>query len=244
MFRKLRFVGIGFLVLLCVGCSSTKTVITDDSNQPQAQPVDKLAAAKINVRLGFYYLQQGETVRAKQKLMSALQEAPKYPLAYSAMGYYLEKTGEPVQAEQYYLQSLKFREDLGAMRNNYGTFLCRQKRYREAIQQFEWAVQDKSYLNTAEAYENAGLCSRKIPDILLATQYLNKALKNNPNLPNSLFEMGVLSYEQGKYEAANQYLQQYLQIATPTRESATLGIKINQKLGNKKMVAFYKDQLR
>lgn len=133
-------------------------------------------AADYNAQLGLMYLEQGNINLAKSKLLLALKQSPDEPLILDAMAYFLECTGEIKSAENYYLYAIKRAPKNGAVQNNYGTFLCRQKRYQESLGRFLLAVKDSNYLNTAHAYENASQCAAKIPNKKLAKEYMQKAL--------------------------------------------------------------------
>ncbi len=154
-----------------VGCAASSKVMQQQSN---------VRAASINVRLGLEYLNRDDITRARPKLLLAIEQAPDWPPALNAMGYFSEKIGEPARAEQYYLRALQNPVDLSATRNNYGTFLCRNHRYSEALKQLQLAYADETYPKRAEAAENAGICAMQIPDNQLAVQYFKKALLQNP----------------------------------------------------------------
>jgi type IV pilus assembly protein PilF len=140
-------------------CQHTKTKV-----EPQNPKTDLSKAASFNIQLGMGYLKQGDRPRAKKKLLSALKQAPESPDVNAAMAYYFEKTDEMDQAQKYYLKALSLSKNSGAQLNNYGTFLCRQAKYEKAESYFLKAVKDEQYINTAGAYENAGLCALAIPD--------------------------------------------------------------------------------
>ncbi len=120
---------------------------------------NKRDAASYNIQLGMGYLKQGNTERAKKKLLTALEQAPQSPDANGAMAYFLEKTGDTAEAKKYYLTALKQAPRKGPQLNNYGTFLCRTGDYVNAEKYFLQAVQDTNYVGSAGAYENAGLCA-------------------------------------------------------------------------------------
>ena len=113
--------------------------------------------------MGLGYLKQGDRPRAKKKLLTALEQEPTSPDVNSAIAYYFEQTKELKQAEKYYLKALSLAGNSGAQLNNYGTFLCRQGDYKKAENYFLKAVKDVQYVNTAGAYENAGLCALSDP---------------------------------------------------------------------------------
>ncbi|EQA11981.1 4-hydroxy-3-methylbut-2-en-1-yl diphosphate synthase domain protein, partial [Glaesserella parasuis 174] len=50
--------------------------------------------------------------------------------------------------------------------NNYGTFLCKQKQFDKAYQQFETALTSQgAYYNQADTLENIALCANMKKDI-------------------------------------------------------------------------------
>ena len=171
-----------FILLSCLmGCASNVT--------PQNQH-----AASYNIDLGLGYLQEGDLARAKHKLLLAEQQAPRNPAVQDAMAYFLERTGEPQRAAEYYQRAIQLAPKSGKVQNNYGTFLCRQGQYQAAISHFKLALQDPSYLYPAQVYENAGKCALKIPDKNLARAFFQQALQQDPQSKRALQELANLGY--------------------------------------------------
>lgn len=187
----------------------------------------KLMAANANIQLGMNYLQDGKIETAKQKLLLALELAPKYPPAWYTMAYYLEVTGNIQKANQYYLQAIRLAPKSGEARNNYGTFLCHMGKAKVSIPYFIAATQDPTYIETSAAYENAGLCSLQIPDVEQAKQYFSKAVMNDPNRQRSLFELASINLQQGNYAMAKQQVNK-LAFINRTPEVAALEAQINR----------------
>jgi type IV pilus assembly protein PilF len=153
---------------------------------------EKQAAAEDNIKLGVAYLQTGDTPHAKEKLLLALEEAPDWAPAQDALGYFFESTGDKKIAEKYYQQALALSPHSGASLNNYAAFLCRDHRPMPAEKMFLQAATLPDYLNTANAYENAGLCALTIPDKNKATLYFKKALIQEPDREISMKELKKL----------------------------------------------------
>ncbi len=189
----------------------------------------KVTAAEINVQLGMAYIERHELQRAKQKFLKAMREAPQLPEVWYSMAYFFEITGEKDRANYCYLKALELAPKRGDTNNNYGTYLCRSHRYKEAIKHFMIATQDVEYLDVASAYENAGLCAEMIPSLQQAEQYFEAALKQDPSRASSLLGLAEVKYQEGHYEAANSYLNQYLLLSSPTKESKALRVKLNKK---------------
>lgn len=190
----------------------------------------KIRAARINTQLAIAYLERHDVSRAKQKLMIAMDEAPTLPEIWYTTAYFLEATGNKEKANRHYLKAIELAPKRGDAHNNYGTFLCRNGKYEEAIHHFLIAVDDPTYLEPSAAYENAGLCALKIPDIIQAKNYFNKALMENPNRPPSLLALAKLSYQEKNYSAARKWTEKFDAISSPTEQSTALKEKIYAKL--------------
>lgn len=221
---------------LVTACNTTTTKSTDlsasaneldEANRAQENTTTNITAAGYNVQLGLGYLQQGDMQRAKSKLLLALSQAPQWPQALDAMGYYLENTGDTKTAAYYYQKAVSIAPTSGAVQNNYGTYLCRIGQYQEADNHFMLAIQDINYLNTAEAYENAGLCSMEIPDNDKALSYFIKAIQQDPHRTTSVLEIAQINYKRGDYSLAQSYLDNYFsQVPQPGPEAMLLAIRL------------------
>ena len=145
--------------------------LTACSGLPTAR--ENIPAAKNNIVLGLAYLKRKDSALAKAKLLKALQDAPHYSLAYDAYGYFLEKSGELQLAEQYYLRAIGLANatDKGSDYNNYGTYLYRCGRFKDALHYFQLAAKDPLYLNVKKAKCN----SRKAELKLARSSYFDKS---------------------------------------------------------------------
>ena len=156
---------------------------TSPSTQRQAE------AASYNTQLGLAYLQEGQRPRAKQKLLKAYDQAPDSPNVNAAMGFFFEKTGDVKKATEFFDKALSLAPHDGIQLNNYGAYLCRQKHYADAEGYFLKAVKDVHYVNSAGAYENAGLCVAQIAEYKKAIHYFKQALKQDPSRKQSIAEL-------------------------------------------------------
>jgi type IV pilus assembly protein PilF len=238
----LKYLGIICLTLGLTACMSSDNDTAKNAKRKSElnhKPVaDFKKAALINVEMGEKYLAQGQVARAKQKFIHALELKPKLPEAHSSIGYFYEKVGDLVEAEEHYRLSIDYADgSKGRYYNNYGTFLCRQKRYKEADKAFNQAINDKKYIKTAEAYENAGLCALQEPNIEKAYTYLQTAVKRDPSRTVASLELAELELKRKNYLAAKYYLDNFKLHSEPTSRSLWLAIQVNSKLGNSNEVA-------
>lgn len=208
-----------FIILIFLSACATQSIPTEDESR-------KIKTAKINAQLGMSYLEQHDVIRAKQKLLLALDQEPEIPETLYSMAYFFESTGDIAKANQYYLKALKVAPKRGDVNNNYGTYLCRMGQYQKSIQYFLIAANDTNYLNPADAYENAGLCALKMNARKQAKIYFQHAINQDPTRTTSMLAMVELNYHAGQIKIARKMLNRFLSISAPTPQS----IKLNTLL--------------
>lgn len=230
---KLRIVAIIILPLLIVACIGKNA--QPEKNQPlpiaKQTTADFYRAALLNVEMGKTYLEQGQINRAKQKFVHALELKPKLPEAHSAIGYFYETVGDLEEAEKHHTQAISYGDGKARYYNNYGTFLCRCGRYKEADRAFNYALKDKQYIKTAEVYENAGLCALQAQDTQKAYVYFQTALQHDPNRSAASLELANMELARDNVKAAAQYLRMYKSSTPePTPRGLWVGIQTYKKL--------------
>ncbi len=198
---------------------------------------DYKKAALVNVQLGLGYLEQGQVARAKTKLVHAIKLAPQLPETHSAFGHFLEMVGERKDAEREYKKAVNLSVNKGAAYNNYGGFLCRGGRFKEADHAFLQALEDKTYSHTAEVYENAGLCALRGKELGKAQEYLLTAIRQDPARTIALLELADLNIKQNQFNEAKVFLKRYKAIAEPSARSLWLGILLAKGLHDDNGVA-------
>jgi len=201
-------------------------------------------AAELNMRLGLNYLQRGDYKIALEKLDKALQQDPSLTSAHNTIAALYKQLGEMDKAEYHYKKAVSLEPKYSAAQNNYGAFLCQQGRYKEAEKRFLAALDNPLYRNPAQAYENAGLCASRIPNIELTEQYLRKALQLNPRLGKSLLALAEIRYDQSDYLASRAYIERYRDASAWTPKALLIAIKTENKLDDQDAVASYSVLLR
>jgi len=79
---------------------------------------------------------------------------------------------------------------------------------------------------------NAGLCEKRIPDLVKAEEFFLLALEKDPAFAPALLQMGLIRYAQGKYMSARGYLQRFEAVAEHNPESLWLAIRTEYELGD------------
>ena len=229
MNRNAAFIYIILLVLTSLaGCAQTSV---RNNSQTDDDP------AKINVRLGLAYLQQGNRELALAKFEHASRLNPRLATAHLYIAEIYKGEGEIEKAEAHYRQAEKLDSRDASIKNNYGVFLCDQRRYSEAHKLFLKAAKTRAYDHADEAYENAGMCAVRAGDAKEAENLFRKALQINGRRVSSLYQLAKIRYQEKDYSEARDLLLRYSKIAAPTPDSLRLAIDIERALGNADLAA-------
>jgi len=235
-------------IIGAVGSAITRTAykndakVNDYSQSNQRGSDTEIAIANMN--LGIAYMQEGYLEKALEKLSRARQIKPDYPPIYNALGVLHQNMREYSIAEDYFKFAIELNPDDSSALNNYGLLLCNAQRYEEADEIFLRAASNPLYATPELAYNNAGTCAVNNGQIELAEKYFNEALRRNPRVGPALIQMAEISYDQGNYMPAKEYLDRYLESNNHSAKSLWLGIQIERKLGDKDAVSSYALLLR
>jgi type IV pilus assembly protein PilF len=226
------------IVALLQGCSAIESMKASEEKDHRI--------AKTHVDLGIGYMKQGKYDAALEKLKKAVNAEPGYAPGHSAIAIVYERLEKHDLADKHYREAISLDPDNGGLQNNYGVFLCGQKKYEQAEKYFLKAIATPRYATPELAYENAGVCERKSPkaDSKKAEEYLQNALKQNPQLPLALLNMAFIRFEQENFLSARGFLQRFEVVSRHTAESLWLGVLVERKLKNDEAVQNYAKQLQ
>jgi len=233
-------------VAAIVLCSLLSACVTEprDPDFAGADAINTDAAAKNRVSLGLTYLSNGNFSQAKANLDKALNFAPRSADAHFAMAYYYQQVDELALTEEYYLKALKLAPENPNIINSYGAFLCEQGQYEKAKSYFLKAVSSKSYISTAETYENLAICAVDQGKTDEAISFFESALNHQPTRGKSLFFLAQLQKEQGNYGEAKKTLWKYDRVSRVSPESLWLSYEIAQGLGDTKAALGYGELMK
>ncbi|MCW8091347.1 type IV pilus biogenesis/stability protein PilW [Alteromonas sp. ASW11-130] len=226
------------LVLIVTGCVS------------QTQPGDYIGdefdqerAAKTRISLGLTYLKNGNYSQAKANLDQALQYAPRLADTHYSLAYYYQLVGETQRADESYSNALQLAPRNADIANSYGAFLCQLKRYEDANEYFESALNNRQYANAAETYENMALCAQEQGRTEAAVAYLQSALNHQPSRAKSLFLLTELYIDNAQWAKARASLRKYERVARVSAESLWLQVKVAEGLKDYHTAKGYGDML-
>jgi type IV pilus assembly protein PilF len=213
------FIGVFAALFLTAGCVSM-----------DKREADPEKAAQIYADLGLQYLRQGNLELARVKLERSLELEGKNADAHHYIAEVYKQLGNRELALQHYSKAVRYDADNPMLLNNYGAFLCEQGRLKEAEEYFLQAAHLPTYRTPELAYENLALCALQTEHPETAEAYFRKALQIRPSLPKSLYQMALISYQQGEYLSARAFIERFHAIGR-TAQSLKLGIRIEEALG-------------
>lgn len=240
----LQMSGMVLLALSTVGCASKSG--GGSAGTPQQTNTRAQASARIHTELAAQYYERAQLGVALEELALALQAEPGYAPAFNVRGLVRMDLHEYQQADEDFRQSLSLDSSDPEAHNNYGWFLCQRGREPDSIVHFMAALKNPLYQTPEKAYLNAGLCSRKGGNMKDAEEFLQKALRIQPNMPEALLGMANVSFANADYAGAKSYFLRYSQSNSPplTAENLWLAVRIERKLGDRKAEENYAAQLR
>ena len=229
-------------LLLLAGCATSPT--GQSSTVPEAPAGNVSLSARIHTELGALYYSRGQLGVALEELNVALKADPRFGPAYNVLGLVYAELGDNAVAEQNFKRALDINPQDSDAHNNYGRFLCTNKREEEAIRHFLLALRNPLYQTPDLSYVNAGVCARQKGDNKRAEEFFRRALLTQPNNAQALVNLARLAQEQGRYDEAHDHLTRFMQLSQPDAETLLLGVRIERQRGDREAEASYRAQLR
>lgn len=221
---------------------STACVTTGQKPGPTEESRNE--AAVLNTSLGVTYMRKGQLDVAMEKLQRAITLNPDLAEAHNALAYLYTQLGEPSKARHEYQTSLRLDPKSSPTMNNYGTFLCAQGEYDEAMKYFAKAVENALYQTPEAAYGNAGICALENGHRVEADEYFRLALMAEPQFGTALLQMAQLSYDDEIYLQARAFIDRFMQSSlNPPPNALWLGLQIEQAMDNNAAANRYADRL-
>jgi len=224
------------LALLCAslaGCGSApKKSSRQIDGSSKLKTAEDNSPAMINVQLGAGYLQRGDLDVALEKLQRALEYDPRLAVAHSLLGVVYTRMGVMDKARKHYRLSVKYGSNDASIVNNYGTFLCQQGEYDEAVRYYDMASHNRFYQTPHIALENAGVCLMKAGKLDLAEARFKEALRWKPDSPVSLYNMVIIQDKKGKPFKVRAFLQRLEAVHELDDKMLAIGYRAEKQLGN------------
>ncbi|HXJ10531.1 MAG TPA: type IV pilus biogenesis/stability protein PilW [Burkholderiales bacterium] len=200
--------------------------------------------AKLHTELASAYFARGGMAVALEELRLAVAADSSYAPAYGLFGVVYQDLKENRLAEENFERALRLAPNDADINHNYGWFLCQTKREPESIKYFLIAIRNPLYPTPWRSYSAAGTCSLRTNNVKDAEQFFERALRLDPDDPQSLLQMGQIRYRQGNVAEARRLVTRYNRLVTPTAESLWLAVRIERRSGERNAEMSFANQLR
>lgn len=200
--------------------------------------------ARAHTELAAAYYQKGNLGVALSEARTAITADSGYAPAYNVLGLVYSDLHEISEAEDAFERSLRINPNDPDANHNYAWFLCENKREEESIRYFLLAVRHPLYATPQKSYAMAAVCAQRKNNQRDAEEYLERALRLDPNYTPALINLAHAKYRRGELNAARDLVARYNKLSDPTAESLWLGLRIERKRGDSSAVTSYANQLR
>lgn len=216
-----------------------KADIVTESDEP-----DIRRRARLRLELASGYFEQGQTNVALDELKQALVVDPGFVEAYNLRGLVYMRLNDVPLAEDSFRRALALNARDANVAHNYGWLLCQQGRYRESLQLFAQAVANPTYAGQAKTLMTQGLCQVRSGQRAEAEQSFLRSYELDAGNPLTGYNLASLLYERGDTTRSQFYIRRLNNSALANAETLWLGIKVEQKLGNREAAGQLGEQLK
>lgn len=237
------------VLLALAGCTSTvtRTELKGDSNPGPTVPDEQTLKRNAGVRLELasLYFGRGELNTALNEIKLAIQAYPDYGAAFNLSGLIYASLGNPTQAEASFQRALQINPRDADSMQNYGWFLCQNRRFKEAEAQFQQALVQPNYRGAAMTLRAMGNCQARDDRLADAEASLIRSYQLEPGNAATAVNLAEVQYRRGEYERARFYIDRVNKSADQSNaQTLWLAARIEYKLGNRAMAQGLGGQLR
>jgi len=235
MMTRAKLLILSAIISILCGCITSTTEVRryEEGDDAGAQ----------NYQLGAQYFRNGSYELARDRLTRSIDFDPKNAAAHSMLALTHVQLGNTRLATESFDQAIRYGPNDQDVRNAYAVFLCGQRKFDEAQEQFDRAIGIRVNDNPEVMMSNAGVCMAKKPDLELAEQYFRAAIARKPTYGEALIQLAALKHYNEDSLTARAFLQRYLSANAATPAVLDLAIQIETKLGDDRAATDYMNQL-
>jgi type IV pilus assembly protein PilF len=229
---------VGLLALWLTACSTTVSTTSGPVSDVRTKPGtpeegDAARRAQVRLELASAYFGSNQMDVALEEVNRAIVADPNLGAAYNLRGLIHANLGQDSQAEDSFRRALSLNaRDTDALQN-YGWFLCQQKRYGEANAQFNQALAVPQRRDTARTLLAQGVCHAFAGRLEEAETALMRSFQADPSNPSTSVNLAEVLLRRGEPERARFHIRRVNN--NPNYVSAQtlwLAARIERKLGN------------
>lgn len=220
-----------------VGESKDRVTASDESESSKR--------ARVRMELAAAYFGRGQMETALDQVKLALVAEPNLGEAHNLRGLIYASLGDDRLAEESFRRALQINPRDTDTMQNFGWYLCRQKRYPEANQQFNQALATPQYRDGARTLLTQGVCHAFAGNLPEAERTLMRSYELDPGNPATAVNLSEVLYRQGQLERARTFIRRVnVQAEVANAQTLWLAARIEKRLGNQDTLDEIGKQLR
>ncbi len=193
----------GLVLLLVVAVLSASSIYYVQSSAKERY--------ETSIKIGYLSLLDGDLAKARSSFFEAIIANPKPALPHLYLAHSDSSAGLVNSAERAFRAAIKRAGNIAVIRNDYGNFLQRQGRLKEAIQQYIAALEIDP--NNADVLNNLGSGYFKIKEYEKASKQLEEAVRVDSAHPRAYTTLGLAYEAMGDWPKAKMAFERAVEIA-------------------------------
>ncbi|GEM_PF-7091367 len=222
--RKLIFL---IFLIFTVSCATTEPQKSSEKPDKSTNFGEQYYAEAVA------YYETANYELAKRSFLKSLNSKYNEVNCYYFLGIISYSQRNLSDAENYLKKSLELDNKIFDAHNTLGVIYSEQKRYNEAIKEFEFILKDSSYIFVEDALYNIAMTYNSMNDYDKSIEYCNKCLYYVPKSPAVFYLLGVNYFKKGQIDTSKLYFRDIIRNFSGNvwGEKAKLFMKQN-RLGN------------
>ena len=201
--------------------------------------------ARVRMELAAAYFGRGQMTTALDQVKLAIVAEPNLGEAYNLRGLIYASLGDDRLAEESFRRALQINAQDADTMQNFGWYLCQQKRYPEANLQFNQALATPQYRDGARTLLTQGVCHAFAGNLPEAERSLLRAHEMDPNNPAAAVNLSEVLYRKGDLERARIFIRRVnSQSDVASAQTLWLAARIERRLGDERALGELGKQLR
>ena len=237
MNRSKRIIPAALSLFLIGACVSTTT---GSITEPVRNETD---AAELNYQLGARYYNAGSYELARDRLLLAIEIAPRMAVAYTTLALTYEALENSRLAREAYENAIRVAPKDFNVNNSYAVYLCRKRDFAEAQKFFAKAASHPENDNAEVTLTNAGICMLQKPDEAAAESFFRSALERKSTYGEALLQLCLMKYRSEDYLGARAFMQRYMATSPVSASMLLMASRIEARLGNDRGRKEFEDRL-
>lgn len=215
------------------GASSSNSSDTKD-RVTASDESDSAKRARVRMELASAYFSRGQMTTALDEVKLAIAADPNMVAAFNLRGLIYANLGDERLAEESFRHALQLNARDADTMQNYGWYLCQQKRYPEADTFFRQALAVPQYRDVPRTLLTQGVCQARAGELAQAEDTLVKSYEIDPSNPATAINLAEVLFRRGDFDRARFYVRRVNN--NPNLSNAQtlwLAARIEQRLGNR-----------